>query len=255
MAFTFFFRDRQGLEAVRDLVVPSLRGRRFIRIWDAGCASGQEPYSLAIALREGMGPMIFRNVRIHATDIDHSNTFGDRIRTGRFTHEEVGRIPGSLLRRYFVPEDPSGAVRVKGELRNRVQFQKHDLLSLEPPRLDFDVIVCKNVLLHFRVEERVAVVRMFHEALAPGGFLLLEQTQPVPPPLANRFARLADHVQLYRKRESILQSTVPSVREETEQGLCSGGASGPWRVLPKAQHAWGDRRGTAAGARAPSRTA
>jgi chemotaxis protein methyltransferase CheR len=66
---------------IRDYVIPELRSRRYIHIWDAGCAMGPEPYSLAMVLRENMG-MIFRNVKIHATDIDNSNLFGDIIKKG-----------------------------------------------------------------------------------------------------------------------------------------------------------------------------
>ena len=68
MAFTYFFRDMHTLEMIRDHVIPMLRIKRHIKIWDAGCAMGHEPYSLAIMMRENMGNMIFRNVRIYATD-------------------------------------------------------------------------------------------------------------------------------------------------------------------------------------------
>ncbi|MCD6134277.1 MAG: chemotaxis protein CheR, partial [Candidatus Omnitrophica bacterium] len=64
MAFTYFFRDMQTLEMIRDYVLPALRSSRYINIWDAGCAMGPEPYSLSIVLRENMGKMIFRNVKI-----------------------------------------------------------------------------------------------------------------------------------------------------------------------------------------------
>jgi chemotaxis protein methyltransferase CheR len=75
MAFTYFFRDMQTLEMIRDYALPTLRTKRYINVWDAGCAMGPEPYSLAIILRENMGNMIFRNVKIYATDIDGSNLF------------------------------------------------------------------------------------------------------------------------------------------------------------------------------------
>ncbi len=67
MAFTYFFRDLQTLDMIRDHALPHLRTRRYIHVWDAGCAMGPEPYSIAIILRENMGQMIFRNVKIHAS--------------------------------------------------------------------------------------------------------------------------------------------------------------------------------------------
>ena len=69
MAFTYFFRDRQTLELVVEHALPVLKRRRYINVWDAGCAMGPEPYSIAIILRENMGRFLFRNVTIYATDI------------------------------------------------------------------------------------------------------------------------------------------------------------------------------------------
>ncbi|MDN5309525.1 MAG: chemotaxis protein methyltransferase CheR [Methanolobus sp.] len=109
MVFTYFFRDMQTLEMIRDYVIPNLRTRRYIHIWDAGCAMGQEPYSLAITLRENMG-MIFRNVRIHATDIDNSNLFSNIIERGTYPLEQVQRIPGPIFEKYFSPADDEPVV-------------------------------------------------------------------------------------------------------------------------------------------------
>lgn len=104
MAFTFFFRDLQTLELLRDHAVPIFRTRRYVRIWDAGCAMGPEPYSLAIILRENMGSMIFRNVTIHASDIDPCDSFGPHIVSGIYPRDQVSRIPAELLTRYFTPD-------------------------------------------------------------------------------------------------------------------------------------------------------
>jgi chemotaxis protein methyltransferase CheR len=72
MAFTYFFRDVKSLELVSQIVLPEMRGHRYINVWDAGCAHGPEPYSLAITLREHTTHFLFRNIRIYATDIDVS---------------------------------------------------------------------------------------------------------------------------------------------------------------------------------------
>ena len=113
MAFTYFFRDMHTLEMIRDHVVPILRTRRYIHIWDAGCAMGPEPYSLAMMLRENMGPMIFRNVKIHATDIDNSNLFDDIIREGVYPEEQLKRIPRDIFKKYFEQsENPRETQRI-----------------------------------------------------------------------------------------------------------------------------------------------
>lgn len=199
MAFTYFFRDMQTLEMIRDHVVPTLRTRRFAHIWDAGCAMGPEPYTLAIVLRENMGPMIFRNVSIHATDIDESNLFGDIIEEGVYPWEQVERIPKDIFTRYFASADKPDHFRLVEEIRKRVSYQKHNLLSLEPVRKDFMLIVCKNVLLHFKKDERIKVIEMFHDALLEGGFFATEQTQKMPKELDSMFEPVVSNAQLFRK--------------------------------------------------------
>jgi len=200
MAFTYFFRDRRILEAVRDHALADLRGRRFIRIWDAGCAVGAEPYSLAMVLRENMGAMLFRNVCIEATDIDSSNLFSEAIEQGLYHREQMKSVPQEILSKYFQPEDSTGYYRITPEIRRAVRFQKHDLLSLEPVRESFSLVLCKNVLLHFRHEQRVQVLNMFHSVLETPGFLAMEQTQKMPRESEHLFCPLASNAQIFVKR-------------------------------------------------------
>lgn len=197
MAFTYFFRDMQTLEMIRDYVIPELRTRRYIHIWDAGCAMGPEPYSLAMVLRENMG-MIFRNVKIHATDIDNSNLFGDIISRAVYPREQVQRIPKNIFERYFSPADEPGHFVLSEEIRKSVYFTRHDLLELQPIRKGLNLILCKNVLLHFQESERIEVIRMFHDALE-GGYLAMEQTQKMPEELEDYFEPVVSNAQLYRK--------------------------------------------------------
>jgi len=200
MAFTFFFRDMQTLEAIRDHVLSTLRTRRYINIWDAGCAMGPEPYSMAIVLRENMGHMIFRNVKIYATDVDGSNLFGKIIGDGEYPGEQVRRIPKDIFARYFSPNGKPDHFIIAEEIRKSVEYQKHDLLTLKPVRKGFGLIVCKNVLLHFKEEERIEVIKMFHSSLSEGGFFATEQTQKMPEELNGLFKPVISNVQLFRKR-------------------------------------------------------
>lgn len=199
MAFTFFFRDMQTLEAIRDHVLPTLKSRRYINIWDAGCAMGPEPYSMAIVLRENMGHMLFRNVKIYATDVDGSNLFGKIIGDGEYPGEQVRRIPKDIFERYFSPNGKPDHFIIAEEIRKSVEYQKHDLLSLKPVRNNLGLIVCKNVLLHFKEKERIEVIRMFHNALSDGGFFASEQTQKMPVELKGLFEPVLSNVQLFRK--------------------------------------------------------
>lgn len=202
MAFTFFFRDAQTLSLAIDHFLPFVQSRQTITIWSAGCAMGQEPYTFAILLRERMGPHLFRNVKIFATDIDTYNQYVQIIGTGRYPEKDLQRIPPEIFQRYFRsdPQDP-GFVYVIDEIRNAVQFKKHDLLTYEPIRTGVHLIICKNVLLHFSAEERLNVWNMFWTALEYGGFMLHEHTQKLPDELTGSFDQIVMNAQIFRKHD------------------------------------------------------
>ena len=218
MAFTFFFRDEQTLKVLLEHALPVMQGQAFIRIWDAGCAHGPEPYTLAILLRERMSEMYFRNVRIHATDLEPQ--FRAQVVSGIFPQEELQRVPAELFQKYFRPADGApgtpeapgtpgaGRFQVVDEVRSRIEFTRHDLLSLVPVRPDLSLIVCKNVLLHFNERQRCNVLRMFHGALRKDGLLVMEHTQKVPEALRPQLEQVAPHAQVYRKIEVPVAGTM-----------------------------------------------
>ena len=199
MAFTFFMRDQPTLEYAADHMIPYASGRSRIKIWDAGCALGQETYTIAMIFAEKMNQFGFKNLRIDASDYDSANNFGDIVKAAVYPNEELQRTPRELLAKYFEPADKPGCSRVKEILRERVNFQYHDLLTLRPIGQDYCLIVCKNVMLHFQYPERVEVFRMFHQALAPGGYLANENTQKLPPEVAHLFTQVVPDAQLYKK--------------------------------------------------------
>ncbi|MFA7348935.1 MAG: CheR family methyltransferase [Desulfurivibrionaceae bacterium] len=202
MAFTFFMRDQPTLEHAVDQMIPYASGRSKIKIWDAGCALGQETYTLAMILAERMNRFGFKNVRIDATDHDSANRFGEVVSEAIYHGDELRRTPANLLGKYFEPAAKPGHYRVRDELRSRVRFRYHDLLSLTPAENDYCLVVCKNVLLHFQPKERVEVFRMFHRALAPGGYLTTENTQKLPGEVAGLFTQVVPDAQVYKKTES-----------------------------------------------------
>ena len=201
MAFTFFFRDQQVLERVVEHSLPTLAGRLHPRIWDAGAAMGQEPYTLSIMFAERMGHFSFDNLRIDATDVESTGQFARMIEAARYTREELSRLPEGILGKYFEPEDESGHFHLIDKIRRRVAFQSHDLLSFQEVGQGYSLVLCKNVLLHFLPPERIEVMRMFHRALAPGGFFATEQTQEMPQELGSLFQRVTPDVPLFRKSE------------------------------------------------------
>jgi len=201
MAFTFFFRDMQILELIIRHVVPFVVGSSRVRVWDAGCAMGQEAYSLAILFAENMGYFAFKNLQVHATDKEESNNFEEIIRSGIYQEEEVKRIPAELLQKYFMPVNQNSHFQVIDPIRSKIYYQRHDLLSLKPIGSGFSLILCKNVLLHFQSEERIKVIRMFHNALLPGGYFATEQTQKMPSEIERLFVKVAPDGEIFKKVE------------------------------------------------------
>ncbi len=200
MAFTYFFRDMQTLETAVEYLVPHSMGRQSVRIWNAGCAMGPETYSLAILLAEAMGSFSYRNVRIDATDLDGSDLFDGIIKAAIYPYEQIQRIPSPIREKYFIEFPEAGYYQVVENVRSRVSFRKHDLLGLQAIGSGFGMIMCKNVLLHFSVEQRCQVIKMFYESLAPGGLLVMEQTQKLPAEMEHLFEQLRGNVQVFCKR-------------------------------------------------------
>jgi chemotaxis protein methyltransferase CheR len=199
MAFTFFMRDQPTLEYAADHMIRYASGRSRVRIWEAGAALGQETYTIAMIFAEKMNPFAFKNLRIDATDYDQENNFGDIITRGVYPYDELQRTPEHLFKKYFEPADEPDKFRVIPELRSRVFFQYHDLLSLKPIGQDYCLVVCKNVLLHFQYEERVKVIKMYYDALAPGGYFACENTQKMPIELSHLFEQVVPDAQLFKK--------------------------------------------------------
>jgi len=219
MAFTYFFRDLQSLQLITRHVLPVLRGCRYISIWDAGCAHGPEPYSIAIMLREKVSHFLFRNVHIYATDIDGSDQFGRIITEGVYPQCEIKRIPRAIRKKYFTETDTPGHYKIDDQIRAQVSYVRHDLLSLQPVRTGLSLIVCKNVLLHFSEDQRSAVIRMFHDALREVGFLVMEQTQKLPRRTGDLFRQVTAEGQIFRKVSSQSTAGVEEF-EETKNLVC-----------------------------------
>jgi chemotaxis protein methyltransferase CheR len=148
-----------------------------------------------------IGPYLFRNTKIFATDLDQYDQYGSIISSGRYPVKDLERIPEDIFARYFTrdPSDPDHCL-ISDEIRGAVEFKKHDLLSFEPIRSGVHLIICKNVLLHFSPEERLKVWEMFYQSLDMGGFMLHEHTQKLPDELNGKFEQIVPNAQIFRKK-------------------------------------------------------
>jgi chemotaxis protein methyltransferase CheR len=201
MAYTSFFRDTDALKAIGDIVIPAVSHSRAIRVWDAGCASGEEPFTLAIVFASKLRPFPFRNLDILATDYEESNyaQFGDRIRAAEYSRQDIFWVPAEFREQYFEPTDNPEVFRLTAGIREKVRYLQHDLLTLVPPEGEMSLIVCKNVLMHFSPEDQVKVLAMFHAALLPGGYLAVDGNQAMPTVFSTRFVQVERGTPLYQK--------------------------------------------------------
>jgi len=201
MAYTSFFRDTDALNAIADIAIPALAHWRSIRVWDAGCATGEEPFTLAMVFASKLRPFPFRNLDILATDYEESSfaQFGEQIRKAQYSRTDVFWIPQEHRDLYVEPTENPEVFQLNQEIRDRVRYIQHDLLTLLPPETGQSLIVCKNVLMHFTPEYQVKVLDMFFQALVPSGYLALDGNQAMPEIFAERFKRLEPGVPLFQK--------------------------------------------------------
>lgn len=171
---TFFFRDVHPFDALRDQIVPTLinsrKNLRRLNIWCAACSSGQEPYSVAITLREHFPELSSWNVKILATDL--SDAVLDKARIGKFTQFEVNRgLPAKLLIKHF---DRDGADwQIHQDVKRMIEFRKLNLATPWPLLPRCDVVFMRNVLIYFSAETKQSILRGLHRTLADDGYLLL----------------------------------------------------------------------------------
>ena len=198
MAFTFFFRDRFILEAMANELMPKFKTQNTVKVWDAGCALGQEPYTFAIIMAEIAGKALFTKLKIIATDLDPNDTFAPIVQNATYRKYDLSRMPEHIFEKYFVPfEDDT--YQLIDWVKNSLTFHKQNLTTLEPIDSNFNAVICKNVLLHLQYEERVNVINMFWKNLATDGLLVLEQTQPLPTECEKNFNKITIESSIYRK--------------------------------------------------------
>ncbi|HET7506620.1 MAG TPA: protein-glutamate O-methyltransferase [Kofleriaceae bacterium] len=174
---TAFFREPHHFELLASEILPALAtpGRR-VRLWSAGCSTGEEPWSLAMVVRELLGDRGV-DVKILATDIDTEVLA--RARAGIYSDEHIAPVPAPRRQRFLQRGTGrnAGLWRVSDELRTLVVFNQLNLFDAWPMRGLFDVIACRNVIIYFDVPNKARLLRGFHGKLGPGGHLLLGHSE------------------------------------------------------------------------------
>ncbi len=170
--FTSFFREPAHFDLLRRHVLPQAKGKSRVRMWSAGCSTGEEPYSLAICTAETAPGT---RVEIIATDI--SGRALTKAAAGVYPAERLESMPPALLQRYFDREQDKGGYRVKPEIRGQIRFQRLNLIEQFTSLGKFDLIACRNVMIYFDKALQQNVVSRFAAQLEPGGYLLIGHSE------------------------------------------------------------------------------
>jgi chemotaxis protein methyltransferase CheR len=202
---TYFFRDRSPFDLLARHALPQLATKRHeqrrIRIWSAGCSTGQEVYSIAMLFAENAAEWRGWTVDVLGTDV--STSVIDRARSGLYTQFEVQRGLGiNQTIRWF--EECDDGWRAAEDLRRNVRFQVHNLLEVPPHPGEFDIVLCRNVLLYLTTEKRRMAFDRIASAMAPDGWLMLGAGETVIGQ-TERFGADIEARGLYRRTDGSVQ--------------------------------------------------
>ncbi|MBD3239381.1 MAG: PAS domain-containing protein [Chitinivibrionales bacterium] len=200
VSVTSFFRDPEAFEAMAGVglrqLVRSHEDGSELRAWVAGCATGEEAYSVAILISEcmhGAGKRL--NVQVFATDLDARAI--ERARAGRYPGDITQNMPKERLDRYFVRDEKG--YRVRKEIREMLVFAPHNVLS-DPPFTRLDLVVCRNLLIYLEGGPQKQLLKVFHYALRPGGLLFLGPSESIGPQ-AELFETLHNKWKVFRRKD------------------------------------------------------
>jgi chemotaxis methyl-accepting protein methylase len=196
-----FFRNPETFACIATKVLPELWDSKspLIKIWSAGCATGEEPYSLAVLCTEhalaSRDAERLKRVRIVGSDVDQ-DAIANASR-GRYPSAAFGDTAPAVIEKYFPVQ--RGLHTVSAEIRNLVAFDHRDLLEGSGPGGRMHLIMCRNVIIYFNRESQQALLERFHELLLPGGFLVLGKVETLLGKAREMFAPVSSRERIYRR--------------------------------------------------------
>ena len=176
--YTYFMREAEQFDFLQKTILPDLIARhqrdRVLSIWSAGCSSGEEPYTISMALKAFLGPQFANwDTRILATDI--SNQAMAKAKVARY--KKPSDVPHDWFRQFFRAVPGTDEYTLTPEILNNVIFRPFNLMSPIQFRLKFDIIFCRNVMIYFNQPTRDALVRRFYNAMHPNSYLFISRSE------------------------------------------------------------------------------
>ncbi len=200
---TEFWRDITVYKEIQKIIDNFVKdkSRKKLRIWSAGCSSGEEPYGVAIIVKEAMNKhnrKLF-DAKITGTDIDKEVLA--KARRGVYHIKQLKNLPPTIIQKYFTKLNEEEYM-IKPEIKKIVTFKIHDLIK-DPPLKNMDMILCRNVIIYFDKKIQAEIFLKFYEALNPGGFLILGKTEIL-------HGKAKELFKTYNARERIYQKPLES---------------------------------------------
>ncbi len=184
---TEFMRDKTPFQYFKNIILPKIAekkraiGSNLLRFWSAGCAYGEEAYSIAICVLESLGNDWV--VSIYGTDIDEKCL--EIAKKGIYKDSQLKNLNKFLINKYF--DKINGMYKIKDEVKKLVRFKKHDLTTEGPISRYFDAIFCRNVMIYFTEDQKRKVINDFYEALTDGGYLIIGKSETLPNDFKDKF--------------------------------------------------------------------
>lgn len=179
---TYFFREESHFQLLRKIIHPLMqagsddRSSAKLKVWSAGCSTGEEPYSLAMTIHDCVNGAV-NDVKIMATDI--STRVLHVASKGIFHRDKLNNVSQSILKRYFQMGygQSEGYYRIKKEIKNMIQFMRFNLMEAPPSNCQFNIIFCRNVMIYFDKSTQGGLINRFHQCLAKGGYLFIGHSE------------------------------------------------------------------------------
>jgi len=166
-----FYRNYKRWEVLEKTILPLLKPAKTLKVWSAACSTGEEPYTLSMILSRQKG---LTDYQIIATDIDDKVL--QKAKEGVYQERSLQEVPKEMKELYFTQD--GNRFKVKDEIRKNIRFQKHNLLA-DPYEKDFDIIVCRNVLIYFTEEAKEKIYHKFSGSLKNKGILFVGSTEQI----------------------------------------------------------------------------
>ena len=180
---TFFMREPEHYDFMKKTFLPYIqslkRAKKYIKVWSAGCSSGEEAYTTQMQMLEYLGSDASNwDTTIYASDI--SQNVLNKAAQGIYHSDGMKNLDPVWVKKYFTPLE-NDCFQVKPELQKRVNFKAFNLMKPIPkPAVPYDLIFCRNVMIYFDMPTKIALVKRFYDVLAPGGYLFIGHAESIP---------------------------------------------------------------------------